>query len=38
MRYAQIDPCEIVNGNGVGVSLYTQGCPIRCENCFNPET
>lgn len=38
MRYAQIDPCEIVNGNGVGVSLYTQGCPIRCKGCFNPET
>ena len=38
MRYAQIDPCEIVNGNGVGVSLYVQGCPIHCKGCFNPET
>ncbi len=38
MRYAQIDKCEIVNGNGVGVSLYVQGCPVRCKGCFNPET
>ena len=38
MRYAQIDPCEIVNGNGVGVSLYVQGCPIRCKGCFNKQT
>lgn len=38
MRFAGIDECEIVNGKGVGVSLYVQGCPIRCEGCFNPET
>ena len=38
MRLAGIDECEIVNGNGVGVSVYIQGCPIRCEGCFNPET
>ena len=38
MRYAYIDKCEIVNGNGVGVSLYIQGCPIHCKGCFNPET
>ena len=38
MRYAQIDNCEIVNGNGIGVSLYIQGCPIQCKGCFNPET
>lgn len=38
MRYAQIDTCEIVNGSGVGVSLYVQGCPIHCPGCFNPET
>lgn len=38
MRYAEIDSCEIVNGNNVGVSLYVQGCPIHCKGCFNPET
>ena len=38
MRYAAIEKNEIVNGNGIGVSLYIQGCPIRCKGCFNPET
>lgn len=38
MRLAGIDECEIVNGDGVGVSVYIQGCPIRCKGCFNPET
>lgn len=38
MRYSRIEECEIVNGGGVGVSLYTQGCPIHCKGCFNPET
>lgn len=38
MRIAQIDPCEVVNGNNVGASLYIQGCPIHCKGCFNPET
>ena len=37
-RYADIDPCEICNGLGFGVSLYVQGCPIRCEGCFNQQT
>ena len=38
MRYNSIDKCECINGTGVGVSLYVQGCSIHCENCFNPET
>lgn len=38
MRYANIDKCELINGKDVGVSLYTQGCPYHCKNCFNPET
>ena len=38
MRYAKIDECECTNGKGWGVSLYVQGCPIRCKGCFNPET
>lgn len=29
---------DISNGEGVGVSLFVQGCPFRCYNCFNPET
>ena len=38
MRYNSIDKCEAINGEGFGVSLYTQGCPYHCPGCFNPET
>lgn len=38
MRYNSINSCECTNGLGWGVSLFTQGCPIRCKGCFNPET
>lgn len=38
MRYARIEKNEILNGKGVGVTLWTQGCPHRCYNCYNPET
>lgn len=38
MRYNTINTCECTNGLGWGVSLYTQGCPIHCKGCFNPET
>lgn len=37
MRYANIDNCEICNGEGVGISLFAQGCPIHCKDCFNQE-
>ena len=35
MRYNNIDTCECCNGKDIGVSLYTQYCPIRCPGCFN---
>lgn len=38
MRYAQIRSIDISNGEGVGVSLFVQGCPFHCKNCFNSET
>lgn len=38
MRYNIIRSMDISNGEGVGVSLFTQGCPYRCEGCFNEET
>lgn len=28
----------MVNGEGVSVSFWTQGCPHRCPGCHNPET
>lgn len=38
MKYAQIRDMDISNGEGVGVSLFVQGCPIHCKECFNAET
>lgn len=38
MRYAQIDKCDFCNGNNIGVSLFTQGCPFHCLGCHNPGT
>lgn len=38
MRYAQIRSLDVSNGLGVGVALFTQGCPFHCPGCFNPET
>lgn len=35
MIYAQIRKMDISNGEGIGVSLFTQGCPIRCTGCHN---
>lgn len=38
MKYADIDKCEMCNGNDIGTTLFVQGCPYHCRNCFNPET
>ena len=38
MRYADIKPNDSVNGEGVCVSLFVQGCNNFCEGCFNKET
>lgn len=38
MRYASIRSMDISNGQGVGVSLFVQGCHFHCEDCFNQET
>lgn len=38
MRYAQIRKMDISNGEGIGVSLFVQGCPHHCKGCFNQET
>lgn len=38
MRFAQIRSMDISNGEGVGVSLFVQGCPFHCFGCFNSET
>ena len=38
MRYSGISDCDIANGKGMRVTLYTQGCSHRCFQCHNPET
>lgn len=38
MRFASIRNLDISNGEGVGVSLFVQGCDRHCFNCFNPDT
>ena len=37
-RYNAIIPNDVVNGEGVCVSFFVQGCPHKCKGCFNPET
>lgn len=38
MRYAKIREMDVSNGEGVGISLFVQGCHFHCRGCFNPET
>lgn len=38
IKYASIRNFDISNGEGVGISLFVQGCPFHCYNCFNPNT
>ena len=38
MRYSLIKPNDVANGEGVSVSLWTQGCPHHCKGCFNQST
>ena len=38
MHYNRIRKMDISNGPGVRVSIFFQGCPFHCKNCFNQET
>lgn len=38
MRIAGIDKNDAVNGEGISVSIWFQGCPHHCFKCHNPET
>lgn len=38
MKYAGVINDDIVNGRGVCVSFWAQGCPHHCPGCHNPET
>lgn len=37
-RYAGIDKCDVNNGNGIGVTLFVQGCSHHCKCCHNQST
>lgn len=37
MRISQIRRIDVTNGEGIGIALFTAGCPLRCKNCFNSE-
>lgn len=38
IRIAGINGNDFVNGIGVSVSVFLQGCHFRCKGCHNPET
>ena len=38
MRLAGLNKNDFTDGGGVCVSLWVQGCPHHCPECFNPET
>lgn len=38
LRYAGIKENDIVDGEGVCVSFWLQGCCHRCDGCHNPDT
>ena len=37
-KYRIIRKMDIADGPGVRVSIFFQGCPFHCKNCFNKET
>ena len=38
MKYAGLMENDFNDGEGICVSLWTQGCPHHCPGCHNPET
>ena len=38
MNYAKITKQDMLNGDGIRVTLWISGCSVGCINCQNPET
>ncbi len=38
MKYAGMIKNDIAAGQGINVTFFTQGCPIHCPGCHNPQT
>lgn len=37
-NFAGIQTDEVINGEGLGMTIYFQGCSHHCKGCHNPET
>lgn len=38
MNYSDIKYSDMINGEGIRVSLFVSGCTHKCEQCFNRDT
>ena len=38
MYYHDINHCDMLNGDGIRVSLWVSGCSLHCKGCQNPQT
>ena len=38
MRIAGVNPCSLVNGDGIRYTIFTQGCFHQCKGCQNKDT
>jgi len=38
LRIAGIEPESFVDGPGIRLTVFTQGCPHHCPHCHNPHT
>lgn len=38
IEYADLKDNDVIDGEGICVSLWVQGCPFHCKGCHNPST